>query len=395
MIAEKLDALVVGSGPAGLMAASALAESGRKVTVAEAKPSIGRKLLMAGKSGLNLTKDEPVAAFLARYPDCDETLRRSLLAFDPQAVQSWARSLGQDIFTGSSGRVFPKAMKASPLLRSWSRRLGAMAVEFRTNWRWKGWSDGSWLFETSDGEKLVEPQVAVVALGGASWPKLGSDGAWSGIFQQEGIPVRPFRPANAGIAVSWSDHMARHFGEPVKGIALKAGSVVDRGEFVLSVHGLEGGGIYAVTREIRNGAALSLDLAPDMSLQAIHQRLSGQKAKDTIVNRLRKALNLSPVKLALLMEFGRPLPDTADLPNLIKALPIRHAGLRPLSESISTAGGVAWKAVNDGLMLRQRPGVFVAGEMLDWEAPTGGYLLTGCLATGLLAGQRAAVWPAG
>ncbi len=392
MKVEELDALVVGAGPAGLMAATALVEAGRKVVIVEAKPSIGRKFLMAGKSGLNLTKDEPVEEFVARYPDCPDPLRTALLAFDPQSVQNWAQSLGQEVFTGSSGRVFPKAMKASPLLRAWSRRLAGMGVDFRTNWRWQGWTDGAWQFDMPDGQALVVPNVAVLALGGASWPRLGSDGAWVQTLQACGVPLTPFSPANVGIVVEWSAHMAKYFGEPVKGTTLRAGEVTERGEFVVTAHGLEGGGVYAMSREIRRGATLMLDLAPDLTVQEILRRLGAQKSKDTITNRLRKALHLSPVKLALLMEFGRPLPDAGGLPALIKSLPIRHAGLGPLSEAISTAGGVAWEAVDEGLMLKQKPGVFVAGEMLDWEAPTGGYLLNGCFATGLRAGRAAAEW---
>ncbi|MGB5560110.1 MAG: TIGR03862 family flavoprotein [Paracoccaceae bacterium] len=390
-----MDALVVGAGPAGLMAATALARAGRRVVVTEAKPSLGRKLLMAGKSGLNLTKDEPFDRFLSHYHESAPRLRKSLAAFDPNMVQAWAKELGQEVFVGSSGRVFPKVMKASPLLRAWMGQLADLGVEFRTRWRWLGWSEGRWLFDTPDGAAEIAPNVSVLALGGASWPRLGSDGTWFAALRKAGISVTSFQPANAAIAVDWSAHMTCHFGEPVKGTALSAGPVTERGEFVVSSRGLEGGGVYALSRQVRQGLLLTLDLAPDLSAGQVAQRLAAQKSKDSIGNRLRKALNLTPVKLALLMEFGRPLPDGAALPGLVKALPIRHSGLRPLVEAISTAGGVAWAAVDDNLMLKDMPGTFVAGEMLDWEAPTGGYLLTGCLATGLRAGEKAALWHAG
>ena len=393
MTSEKIDALVVGSGPAGLMAATALAEAGRQVVVAEGKPSLGRKFLMAGKSGLNLTKDEPIAKFLANFDPKSEVINESVSEFDPHRVREWALGLGQAVFVGTSGRVFPDAMKASPLLRAWVRDLSAKGVSFRTRYVWKGWSGADWLFDTSDGRIVLSPSVGVLALGGASWPRLGSDGNWFPILQAEGVQLAPLRPANAGLSVDWSPHMARHFGEPVKGVTLRSGNVEERGEFVVSARGLEGGGIYSVSRPVREGANLTLDLAPGLTVEAIRERLGRQKAKDTLTNRLRKSLGLSPAKLGLLMEFGRPLPDEDGLAALVKRLPIRHAGLRPLAEAISTAGGVAWEAVDGNLMLKARPGVFVAGEMLDWEAPTGGYLLTGCFATGRWAGARAAKWP--
>ncbi len=391
---EAIDALVIGGGPAGLMAAEALVAAGRQVLVAEAKPSLGRKLLMAGKSGLNLTKDEPFEPFLEQYHESAPGLAGIIEEFGPDAVQDWARGLGQEVFTGTSARVFPVAMKASPLLRAWLGRLARAEVAFRTRWRWLGWQDESWRFETPDGAVYLTPRVVVLALGGASWPRLGSDGAWFDLLRDRGVQLAPFQPANAGLRVEWSGYMARHFGAPVKGVALKAGSVVERGEFVVSARGLEGGGIYALTREVRDGQPLSVDLVPDLSEADVTARLKRQNPKDSVTNRLRKALRLAPIKLALLMEFGRPLPGHDELARLVKALPIRHAGPRPIAEAISTAGGVAWSAVDNGLMLRALPGVFVAGEMLAWEAPTGGYLLTGCLATGLRAGRSASGWKA-
>ncbi len=389
-MAEAVDALVIGGGPAGLMAADALAQAGRRVVVAEGKPSAGRKFLMAGKSGLNLTKDEPFETFLAAFGEAAEPLRPMLEAFDMNDVQDWARGLGQEVFTGSSGRVFPVAMKASPLLRAWLGRLAGMGVELRTRWRWTGWEGADFLFDTPQGAARIAPGVTVLALGGASWARLGADGAWAGLLAERGVAVAPFKPANMGLAVEWSAPMARQFGRPVKGTALMAGEQVARGEYVISRRGLEGGGIYAISRAVREGAALWIDLMPDRSISQIAKRLARPRGKASLSNHLRKALQLDPARLALLMEFGRPLPEGAALARLIKA--VRHAGPRPLDEAISTAGGVMWRALDAGLMLRDLPGVFCAGEMLDWEAPTGGYLLTGCLATGLWAGRAAAGW---
>ncbi len=378
-------ALVIGAGPAGLMAAQALAEAGHPPLVVEAKPSPARKFLMAGKSGLNITKDEAPAAFAAAYDA--GWLAPLLRAFGPVQVQDWARGLGQPVFTGSSGRVFPVAMKGSPLLRAWLARLDAAGVTLRSRWRWTGLAaSGGLNFDTPDGPQVLQPEVTVLALGGASWARLGSDGAWVPWLQAAGVTVAPWKPANMGLAVDWSPHMARHFGQPVKGAALTAGNARPlRAEFVVSARGLEGGGIYAVSRAVREGAALTLDLRPDLTVEALTTRLAALKPGESTANRLRK-LGLSPVAAALVMEWGRDLP----LPQAVKALPVRHAGPRPLDEAISTAGGIARAALTDDLELRALPGIFAAGEMLDWEAPTGGYLLTACLATGLHAGRAAA-----
>ena len=389
MDAERIEALVVGAGPAGLMAASALARAGRRVVVAEAKPSAGRKLLMAGKSGLNLTKAEPFDDFLAAYREAADWLRPMLVAFGPKDVQDWATGLGQPVFTGSSGRVFPNAMKASPLLRAW---LAGLDAEMRLRWRWQGFERDALRFSTPNGPRLVRPDVTVLALGGGSWARLGSDAAWLPWLAAEGVGLAPIRPANMGFRVQWSPHMARHFGAPVKGCALTAGGRRVRAEFVLSARGVEGGGIYALYRELRDGAALTLDIFPDLTAEQITARLARPRGKASRSNHLRKILGLEGARAALVNECLRPLPEAAELAAKLKALPLPLAGPRPLDEAISTAGGVTQNAVDEGLMLRARPGVFVAGEMLDWEAPTGGYLLTACLATGHWAGRHASRW---
>ncbi|MFV0514634.1 MAG: TIGR03862 family flavoprotein [Jhaorihella sp.] len=384
-------ALVIGAGPAGLMAAETLALSGCAVTVAEAKPSVGRKLLMAGKSGLNLTRDQPFEAFMDAYGEAAPWLRPILAEFDAAAVQDWARGLGQELFAGSTGRVFPTAMKASPLLRAWLARLRGAGVEFRTRWRWTGWDGSAATFDTPAGVVLRPSDVTVLALGGASWSRLGSDGAWAPLLTARGVDIAAFAPANAGISVAWSSHMRPLLGQPVKGVRWCAGALVSRGEAVISARGLEGGGIYSVSRGVREGHDLTVDLCPDLALPDVVERLSRPPGKSSLANRLRKSLKLDRARIALLNEFARPLPRDPDAQAaLLKAMTVRHAGLRPLDEAISTAGGVARSALSDGLMLTALPGVFCAGEMLDWEAPTGGYLLTACLATGRCAGRAGA-----
>ena len=386
---EEIDALVIGAGPAGLMAAEVLEQAGRRVVIAEAKPSPARKLLMAGKSGLNLTKAEPEAEFLTGYAEAAEWLSPMLTAFGQDGVRTWAEGLGQELFTGSSGRVFPRSMKASPLLRAW---LGRLTAEMRLRWRWQGFDGTALRFDMPDGARLLAPRVTVLALGGGSWSRLGSDAAWLPWLAERGVEIAPLQPANMGFRVNWSPHMAPHFGTPVKGCALVAGENRVRAEFVISEKGVEGGGIYAVSRALREGAELRLDLMPDLSAEEVAGRLLRPRGKTSLANHLRKTLGLTGARAALLNEWGRPLPEGAALGALIKALPARLAGPRPMEEAISTAGGVTRAALDDGLMLRAAPGVFCAGEMLDWEAPTGGYLLTACLATGRWAGQNAALW---
>ena len=365
---------MIGAGPAGLMAADVLSAAGHSVLIADAMPSPARKFLMAGKSGLNLTKVG--AGFLEAYGDIPASMVAALSAFGPDQVIEWANGLGQEVFIGSTGRVFPVVMKASPLLRAWLKRLDAQQVKLQTRWRWTGWDGDDWLFDTPDGPQSVSADIVILAFGGASWARLGSDGLWAEQFPDN---IAPFKPANMGFIVSWSDHMTAHFGAPVKGCTLIAGAHRSSGEFVISCRGIEGGGIYMLSAAVRDGAPLTIDLLPSLTVEDIRNKLS-RKGKESLSNVLRKSFRLDPVKIAMLNEFGRPFPD--DLATLIKNLPIRHDGPRPMDEAISVAGGLRFDALDNGLMMRDRAGVFCVGEMLDWEAPTGGYLITGCLASG-------------
>ncbi|TFL19993.1 TIGR03862 family flavoprotein [Jannaschia formosa] len=372
---------VIGAGPAGLMAAEAAAAAGAEVTIHDHMPSPARKLLMAGKSGLNVTHAGP--GFAARY-GC-RPLARLVEAFGPEDVRAWMDGLGQSSFAGSTGRVFPHAMKASPLLRAWLARLDGFGVTLRRRSRWTGWEGTALTF--ADGTRAA-PDATVLALGGASWRRLGSDGAWAALSELAPLTA-PFAPSNVGLAVAWSAHMTLHFGAPLKNVALIVGDRTHRGEITLSAKGLEGGGLYPHTPAFRAGARLALDLKPDLTEAQIRDRLERQ-GKRSAKDRLRRALRLTDAQIALMQEVARPLP--ADLAPLVKHLPIPHTGLRPMDEAISTAGGLRWDALDESLMLRERPGTFAAGEMLDWEAPTGGWLLTACLATGRHAGEAAAAW---
>ncbi|MCL5778482.1 TIGR03862 family flavoprotein [Limibaculum sp. FT325] len=395
MTPERVEAAVIGAGPAGLAAAEALLAAGRRPVVFEGRPSVARKFLMAGKSGLNLTKDEPDAAFLAAFGTAAPRLAPILAGFGPREAMGWAAGLGEPLFTGSSARVFPVAMKGSPLLRRWLGRLSG--AEFRTRWRWTGWQDGALAFETPDGPRRIEAGAVVLALGGASWPRLGSDAAWVAWLAARGVRVAPFRPANMGFDVAWSDHFAGRFaGAPVKNVTLALGERRVRGEFVISRHGIEGSLVYALSSPLRDaleaGAAdPRLDLAPDTSAEALAHRLAGPRGRASLANHLRKAAGIEGVRAGLLRELA---PDALDRPAAtaaaIKALHLPVLRPRPLAEAISSAGGIAWDELDEGLMLARLPGVFAAGEMLDWEAPTGGYLLTACLATGFHAGRAAA-----
>jgi uncharacterized flavoprotein (TIGR03862 family) len=397
---------VIGAGPAGLMAAEVLAQGGAQVTVYDAMPSAGRKFLMAGRGGLNLTHSEPLPEFLARYREAMPHLAAAIEAFPPQALRDWSEALGQETFIGSSGRVFPKAFKASPLLRAWLRRLDSMGVKFALRHRWSGWDvQGRLCFQTPDGLHFVDPRATVLALGGASWPRLGSDGTWAGILEARGVAISPLKPANCGFVVAWSDIFRDRFeGQPLKGVALMFNGQSVRGEFVLTRAGVEGGAIYALSADLRKAieksglAILYVALRPDLGMTDLIAKLSAPKGKQSLSNFLRKALGLSPVAIGLLQEAakasGAPLASMppADLANLINAVPIELAGTAPIARAISTAGGIPFSELDSDLMVRRMPGVFAAGEMLDWEAPTGGYLLQASFATGAAAGRGALKW---
>lgn len=385
---------IVGGGPAGLMAAEVLSAGGALVTVHEKLPTLGRKFLMAGRGGLNLTHSEPMAAFAKRYGAAREVLTPILEAFPPQALGAWADGLGQAVFTGTSGRVFPKALKASPLLRAWLARLADQGVAIRTRSTWRGWdADGALAFEgAAGGTETSRPDATILALGGASWPKLGSDGGWARILADKGVAPTPFRPSNVGFEVAWSEVFKSRFaGQPLKAVGLSFAGLTVRGEAMVTGEGLEGGGIYALSAPMRDAIAakgearLRIDLRPDQSLGQIAAKLERGRPGDAVANRLRKALSLSPLEVNLLREsHGLDLPtDPEALARAIKSAPVTLTGVRPIDRAISTAGGLGFEALDEGLMLKALPGVWAAGEMLDWEAPTGGYLLQACFATGV------------
>jgi uncharacterized flavoprotein (TIGR03862 family) len=406
METETIPAAVIGAGPAGLAAAEALLAAGLRPVIFEAKPTVARKLLMAGKSGLNLTRDEDRETFIAAFGAAAPHLRPMLEAFGPPEASAWARGLGQPLFTGSSGRVFPKAMKASPLVRQWLARLAELngGAEIRTRWRWTGWQGAALAFDTAQGPRRIAPRVTVLALGGASWPRLGSDAAWVPWLTGQGVRVTPFRPANMGFDAAWSAHFRDRFaGQPVKAARLSFGGRpggIDsvRGEFIVSKTGIEGGAVYALSAPLRDAleagpATLTLDLAPDRSEADLARRLSRPVGRNSLANHLRKTIGLTGVRAGLLRELAPgALEGPDDTARALKALPLPLVRSRPVAEAISSAGGVAWGDLDEGLMLTRLPGTFASGEMLDWEAPTGGYLMTACLATGFRAGQAAAEW---
>lgn len=388
---------VIGAGPAGLMAAEVLAEAGCAVDVYDRMPSVGRKLLMAGRGGLNLTHSEALERFVTRYGPAAGRMAPLIEAWPPGVLTAWAQGLGQETFVGSSGRVFPKTLKASPLLRAWLARLAALGVEVHTRHDWTGWdAKGALTFTTPQGKVSAKPDATVLALGGASWPKLGSTGAWVPALGEIGVEVRPLQPANAGFDVAWSEMFRDRFaGGPLKGVALTFGRQRVRGEAMVTRHGLEGGAVYALSADLRDAIArdgsarLWIDLRPDARAEELAAKLSVQPANQSAANRLRKALHLTPLETNLLREaHGKDLPaEPAALAAAIKGAPLTLTAIRPIARAISTAGGVAFAALDADLMLTARPGVFAAGEMLDWEAPTGGYLLQASFATGVAAAR--------
>ncbi len=392
---------IVGGGPAGLIAAETIAKAGVSVTVYDRMPSVARKFLLAGRGGLNLTHSEPFESFLSRYGEAAPFLRAAIEAFPPQALRAWSEGLGQPTFVGSSGRVFPESFKASPLLRAWLRRLDGLGVRFAPRHHWVGWNEsGALRFETPNGERTVQADAVLLALGGASWPRLGSDGAWRNLLAARGIEVSKLLPANCGFHVAWSKVFHDKFeGQPMKTVALTFGSHTVRGDAIVTRNGIEGGGIYALSAPLRDAiiregkAMLHVNLRPDVSSSELAERLSSPRGKQSFSNFLRKVLTLPPVGIGLLQEAaiqaGISLAEMspASLTALVGAVPIPLTGLAAIEKAISTAGGVLSREVNPQFMLKKLPGIFVAGEMLDWEAPTGGYLLQASFATGAAAGH--------
>ncbi|QND54161.1 TIGR03862 family flavoprotein [Phyllobacterium sp. 628] len=392
---------IIGGGPAGLMAAEVLSLSGHAVTVYDAMPTVSRKFLLAGKSGLNITHSEEYTSFSSRFGASSDRLRPALDAFTPNDVRIWAAELGTETFTGSSGRVFPNVMKASPLLRAWLRRLESQGVVLKTRHRWIGFAGSGLVFQTPDGEKIIQCDAAVLALGGASWPKLGSDATWVAGLKDKGVAISPLRPANCGFDVDWDDLFKQRFaGEPVKSVTATSDAGTFPGEFVISQNGIEGSLVYAHAASLRDQlehdgtAIMTVDLAPGRTIDRLAKDLARQDSKTSFSNRLRKAAGLEGVKAALVRRFGtaRDLSNAEGLARLIKALPLAVLRPRPIEEAISSAGGVSWNAIDANYMLKAIPGTFVAGEMLDWEAPTGGYLLTACFATGRAAARGFEAW---
>ena len=398
---------IIGGGPAGLMAAEAASAAGAHVDLYDAMASVGRKFLLAGKGGLNLTHSELVEKLLSRYGARRAQIAPLLASFGPDALRAWARGLGIETFVGSSGRVFPKDLKAAPLLRAWLRRLRQGGVRFHMRHRWSGWDEqGALSFVTPEGDSSVQADAVVLALGGGSWPKLGSDAAWVPLLAGRGLHIAPLQPANCGFDVGWSEHFRTKFaGHPVKSVAIVVRNDAGAeswhpGEFVITETGVEGGVIYSVSASLRDEilakgvATLRLDLAPDRDVPRLTHDLSRPRGKRTMATHLQRQAHIEGVKAGLLREVvsKEDFADPARLAAAIKALPLRLVAPRPLEEAISTAGGVAFEALDEHLMVRALPGLFCAGEMLDWEAPTGGYLLTACFATGQAAGTGAVVW---
>ena len=396
---------VIGGGPAGLIAAEMLAQAGIAVTVYDQMASVGRKFLLAGRGGLNLTHSEDLGAFLGRYGDLAPQLRQAIETFPPSALRAWSDGLGQPTFIGSSGRVFPSTLKTSPLLRAWLKRLADLKVTFALRHRWTGWNEAGQLRFTHHGnEVLIRPDVTVLALGGASWPKLGSDGDWTEFLKARSVAIAPLRPSNCGFTVDWTDKFRAFEGQPLKPLTLAFEGRTARGELTITRDGLEGGAIYALSGPLRAAidkagkATIAIDLSPDLSAASLVEKLSQPRGKQSLSNVLRKAARLTGPATGLLHEaslaFGKPLSSlkTQDLAALIKAVPVHLTGTQQIAKAISSAGGIAFAELDDDFMLTKCPGVFAAGEMLDWEAPTGGYLLQASFATGLAAARGALMW---
>lgn len=398
---KRSEIAIIGGGPSGLMAAEILSLQNHSVTVYDSMPTVGRKFLLAGKSGLNITHSEDFERFADRFGTSSERLRSTLAAFTPTDVCAWAEGLGTETFVGSSGRIFPKAMKASPLLRAWIKRLEAQGVRILARHRWTGFDGPALVFDTPDGRKVVHSDATLLALGGASYPRLGSDAGWLTALKDAGVDVTEFRPANCGFDVDWSAPFSERFaGEALKSVTATSEAGTIPGEFVITRHGIEGSLVYAHAAPLRDGlekrgtAVLTIDLAPGRTGERLAKDLVRQDGKMSFSNRLRKGAGLTGVKSALLREITPEAPraDPKALAELIKSLPIAVLRPRPIAEAISSAGGVRWSAMDDAYMLKALPGIFVAGEMIDWEAPTGGYLLTACFATGRTAARGIDAW---
>jgi uncharacterized flavoprotein (TIGR03862 family) len=398
---------VIGGGPAGLMAAEVLSAGGVQVDVYDAMPSVGRKFLLAGKGGMNITHSEPLPAFRGRYGAREAQVTRWLDAFDPQAVREWIHALGIETFVGTSGRVFPTDMKAAPLLRAWLHRLREAGVRFHMRHRWLGWQDGRLRIATPEGEILVEAEATVLALGGASWARLGSDGAWVPLLQEKAVELAPLVPSNCGFDVDWSPHFReKHAGAPLTTVAIawrgRDGAKEKRqGQFVVTQSGIEGSLVYALSAPLRDQIAqegsttIWLDLLPDLDLARVAQEVARPRGSRSMSSHLQGRLGIKGVKAGLLHEClsKNDYADPARLAKALKALPVVLTRPRPIDEAISSAGGVRFESLVEGsAMLRALPGVFVAGEMIDWEAPTGGYLLTACFGSGRAAGRDALAW---
>lgn len=395
--------IIIGAGPAGLMAAETIAARGRAVQVYDAMPSPARKLLIAGRGGLNITHSEPLDRFISRYGAARPLFDRLVRAFPPADLRAWCHELGVETFVGSSGRVFPNSFKASTLLRAWLKRLEGQGVRLFPRHRWTGWdAQGALTFDSPGGPvRVADAPATLLALGGASWPRLGSDGGWAPILAGRGVPLAPFRPSNSGFDIAWTPgFLERAEGQPLKRIAVSFAGRTVPGELVVTRSGLEGGALYALSAPLRDAidregqALLHLDLKPDMNWAQVQNRLARVPPADSLPNRLRKALSLSPPMAPLVREFAgdADLNRSTVLAGLVKALPVTVTGMRGLDRAISSSGGIKLPALDENLMVRDLPGVFACGEMLDWEAPTGGYLLQGCYASGRAAALGALAW---